>query len=290
MQNADMDFLNKHRKYIIGLIDQISSNVTKDGIETLGKFRFLDWPSTPNKEGVEAGYRALLVWALKDAQKLCDILGEKDAAKKCSSTVDKLNRKIMGHNNLKQAAALMTIAGILDPAKACKQVIAVDGASRFSTFYGLYMLDALSMAGMHDQALEIALTYWGGMLDMGATTFWEDFNVEWMNNTARLDEFTPEGMNDIHGSFGAYCYPSYRHSLCHGWSSGVTAWLSENVLGIKVIEAGCKTLKIEPHLGNLEWVEGSFPTPLGIVKVKHTKLANGKIETKVDAPEGIKII
>jgi hypothetical protein len=196
----------------------------------------------------------------------------------------------MGHNNLKQAAALMTIAGILDPAKACKQVIAVDGASRFSTFYGLYMLDALSMAGMYDQALEIALTYWGGMLDMGATTFWEDFNVEWMNNTARLDEFTPEGMNDIHGSFGAYCYPSYRHSLCHGWSSGVTAWLSENVLGIKVIEAGCKTLKIEPHLGNLEWVEGSFPTPLGIVKVKHTKLANGKIETKVDAPEGIKII
>ena len=290
MQNADIEFLNKHREYIVGLIKQISSKIDDEGTETLGKFRFLDWPSTPNKEGVEAGYRALLVWALKDAQKLCEILREKESINTCIKAIEKLNRNIKDHNNLKQAAALMAVAGILDPVKASNEVVAVDGAARFSTFYGLYMLDALSMAGMHEKALDIAITYWGGMLDMGATTFWEDFNIEWMENTARLDEFTPEGMNDIHGSFGDYCYPSYRHSLCHGWASGVTAWLTENVLGIKVVEAGCKTLKIEPHLGSLEWVEGSFPTPLGIVKVKHSKLENGEIESEIDAPDGIKII
>ncbi|HKI88559.1 MAG TPA: alpha-L-rhamnosidase C-terminal domain-containing protein, partial [Draconibacterium sp.] len=253
-------------------------------------FKFLDWPSTPNRKGVEAGYRALLVWALKDAGMLCNVLGEKEAAKKCTSSIKNLNKKIMDHNNLKQAAALMAVAGLLDPKKACDDVVAVDGAARFSTFYGLYMLDALSMAGMYQKALDIISAYWGGMLDMGATTFWEDFDIDWMKNSARLDEFTPEGMNDIHGSFGAYCYPSYRLSMCHGWSSGVTAWLTENVLGIKVVEPGCKTLKIEPHLGNLKWVEGTFPTPMGVVKVKHTRLANGEIETKVDAPEGIKIL
>ncbi len=290
MQNADYAFMDKHRKYIMGLIDQIDSNIQEDGTETMGKFRFLDWPSSPNKEGVEAGFRALLVWALKDASALCEVLQEKEAKQKCNYAIEKLNRKVMDHNNLKQAAALMAVAGILDPEKACNEVIAVDGAARFSTFYGLYMLDALSMAGMHNQALDIIDSYWGGMLDMGATTFWEDFNIDWMKNSARLDEFTPEGMNDIHGSFGAYCYPSYRHSLCHGWSSGVTAWLTKNVLGIQVVEAGCKTLKIEPHLGDLEWVEGSFPTPFGVVKVKHIKSENGKIKTKVDAPKGIKII
>lgn len=290
MQNADIAFLQKHRDYIVGLIGQIASEIKDDGTETMGKFRFLDWPSSPNKEGVEAGFRALLVWALNDAKILCDILGEKEAKLKCITSIEKLSKKVMEHNNLKQAAALMAVAGLLDPVVACKEVVAVDGAARFSTFYGLYMLDALSMAGMHDQALQIISDYWGGMLDMGATTFWEDFNIDWMKNSARLDEFTSEGMNDIHGSFGDYCYPSYRHSLCHGWSSGVTAWLTENVLGIKVVEAGCKTLKIEPHLGNLEWVEGSFPTPMGVVKVKHTKLANGKIESKVEAPDGIKII
>lgn len=290
MQNADIDFLNKHKDYIVGLIDQISSGIDDNGIETLGGFRFLDWPSTPNKEGVEAGYRALLIWALKDAIKLCEILDEKESMVKCEAAIKKLNKNVMHHNNLKQAAALMVVAGILDPVKASNDVVGVNGAADFSTFYGLYMLDALSLANKHNDALDIIDAYWGGMLDMGATTFWEDFNVEWIENSARIDEFTPEGMNDIHGSFGAYCYPSYRHSLCHGWASGVTAWLSENVLGVTVVEAGCKTIKIEPHLGDLEWVEGSFPTPMGVVKIKHTKMKNGKIKTEVDAPDGVKVI
>lgn len=290
MQNADLSFLKKHKDYIIGLIDQISLGISDDGTETLSKFRFLDWPSSPNKKGVEAGYRALLIWALHDAQKLCEILGEDECAHQCVSSIEKLNRKIMPHNNLKQAAALMAVAGILDPGKACHEVVAVDGAARFSTFYGLYMLDALSLAGMYNEALGIINSYWGGMIDMGATTFWEDFNIEWMNNSARIDEFTPKGMNDIHGDFGGYCYPGYRHSLCHGWSSGVTAWLTENVLGIKIVEPGCKILKIEPHLGDLDWVEGSFPTPLGVVKVKYTKQECGKVKTEVEAPDGIQIV
>ncbi|MCB9330957.1 MAG: alpha-L-rhamnosidase [Lewinellaceae bacterium] len=289
MQNGDLDFLEKHRAYIVGLIDLIASKIDADGAEEMGKFRFLDWPSSPNKAGVEAGFRALLVWALTDARKLCEVLDEKEAMATCTAAIARLNQNVMDHNNLKQAAALMAVAGLLDPVKACKEVVAIDGAARFSTFYGLYMLDALAMADMHDEAIDIILAYWGGMLDMGATTFWEDFNIEWMENSARLDEFTPAGMNDIHGSFGAYCYPSYRHSLCHGWSSGATAWLTENVLGIKILEPGCKTLKIEPHLGSLEWVEGSFPTPLGVVRVKHTRLENGEVETKVDAPDGITI-
>lgn len=290
MQNGDLGYLKKHRDYIVGLIDLIDSKIADDGTETLSPFRFLDWPSTPNTEGVEAGYRALLVWALNDAQKLCEVLDEPESAATCVSAIGNLNRKIKGHNDLKQAAALMARAGIMKPEKASNEVVAVDGAKRFSTFYGLYMLDALAMAGMHDQALQIISDYWGGMLDMGATTFWEDFNIEWMENSARLDEFTPEGMNDIHGDFGDYCYPSYRHSFCHGWASGPTSWLTENVLGITIAEPGCKTLKIEPHLGDLQWAAGTFPTPYGVVKVKHTKLENGEIESEIEAPEEIKIL
>ena len=52
----------------------------------------------------------------------------------------------------------------------------------------------------------------------------------------------------------------------------------------------CKVLKIVPHLGDLKFVEGTFPTPFGVVKIKHTKLANGKVESKIDAPKGVKII
>lgn len=290
MQNGDLAFLRSHGEYITGLIDQIDAQIGEDGTESLSNFRFLDWPSTPNAEGVEAGYRALLMWALRDAGVLCKILDQPLSAAKCAAAMEKLRRKVMGHNMLKQAAALMAVAGVMDPGEACREVVAVDGPRRFSTFYGLYMLEALGLAGMHNQALDIIKAYWGGMLDMGATTFWEDFNVEWMENSTRIDEFPVEGKNDIHGSFGAYCYPSYRHSLCHGWASGATSWLTENVLGIRVLEPACKTIQIEPHLGHLQWAEGSYPTPYGVVRVKHTRRADGTIDTRVVAPKEVTVI
>ncbi|MGE4587844.1 MAG: alpha-L-rhamnosidase C-terminal domain-containing protein, partial [Mangrovibacterium sp.] len=75
----------------------------------------------------------------------------------------------------------------------------------------------------------------------------------------------------------------------HGWSSGVTAWLTENILGVKVLEPGCRALKIKPHMGRLKWVEGSYPTPLGTVRIKHTRKEDGTIHSEVYAPEGIRI-
>ena len=95
------------------------------------------------------------------------------------------------------------------------------------------MLEALAKAGEYEKAIDIINTFWGAMLDLGATTFWEDFNLDWIPNAAPIDEPVPAGKKDIHGDFGAYCYPGFRHSLCHGWSSGPTTWLSDHVLGIK---------------------------------------------------------
>ncbi|MDH6342408.1 alpha-L-rhamnosidase [Parabacteroides sp. PFB2-12] len=288
--SGDMGLLMNHKDYILGLIDQINERVDEEGNEELSPNRFLDWPSSPNEEGVEAGYRALIVWAMQDAANLCKILKEPAYAEKATACMNRMNRRVKDHNNLKQAASLMAIAGILDPAKACDEVVSVGGAKGFSTFYGYYMLQAQALAGQYDEALRVIRQYWGGMLDMGATTFWEDFNLEWMENAARLDELTPPGKKDIHGDFGAYCYPGFRHSFCHGWASGPTAWLTEHVLGVKVIEPGCKVLKITPNLGDLEWVEGTFPTPHGVVKIKHTKKADGTISSKIEAPRGVKVI
>ena len=128
------------------------------------------------------------------------------------------------------------------------------------------------------------------MLDLGATTFWEDFNLDWIPNAAPIDEPVPAGKKDIHGDFGAYCYPGFRHSLCHGWSSGPTTWLSDHVLGIKIVNVERKQISIEPHLGKLEWAKGTYPTPWGLIEVSHEKKADGKITTKVKLPKGVKQI
>ena len=290
MYGGDTDFLTKHKAYILGLVDQISAKVDENGVENLSSTRFLDWPSSSNPEGVEAGYRALIVWAMKDAEKLCHFLNEPAAADKAHICVERMNRLVKDPYSLKQAASLMAIAGISDPVQACNDVVSVGGAKGFSTFYGYYMLQAQALAGQYQQAIDIIRQYWGGMLDMGATTFWEDFDLEWTTNAARLDEVTPEGKKDIHGDFGAYCYPGFRHSFCHGWSSGPTAWLTEHVLGVSVLEPGCRKIKIEPHLGSLEWAEGTFPTPHGVVHIKVTKDKNNKINTKIRAPKGVKVL
>jgi len=152
------------------------------------------------------------------------------------------------------------------------------------------MLQAMAKAGDYAGAMACIREYWGAMLDLGATTFWEDFDLEWMDNAARIDELVPEGKVDVHATYGKYCYIGLRHSLCHGWASGPTAWLSQHVLGVEVVEPGCKTVRIRPNLGDLQWVEGTYPTPMGAIKIRHEKRPDGKVVSKIEAPKGVKVI
>ena len=71
------------------------------------------------------------------------------------------------------------------------------------------MLQAQAQANNYSGALDMIRSYWGGMLQMGATTFWEDFDVEWMENAGRIDEITPQGKKDIHADFGRFCYTGF---------------------------------------------------------------------------------
>lgn len=289
MRFGHKEYLEKHRDYILGLVDLIDKCIDAQGNDAMGA-HFLDWPSSTNPEGVDAGYHALLVWAMQDAQRMSILLGDEARAQKCREVEDRLRRKVVNPNGLKQAASLMAIAGLMDPAKACRDYVSVGGPKGFSTFYGYYMLEALAMDGRYEEAMDIISQYWGGMLDMGATTFWEDFDLEWTRNAGRIDDFVPEGKKDIHGDFGAYCYPGFRHSFCHGWASGPTAWMSTHVLGVEILEAGCKRVRITPHLGRLQWAEGTFPTPYGQISIRHERRADGSVKSSIKAPKGVKVV
>ena len=289
--HGNLEYLKEQKQYLTGLIELLLTKIEASGKEKLdGGERFLDWPSSPNRKGVDAGLQALMVIAFQSAAEMYTALDEKLLASKCTQTVELMKKYVPDHNQLKQAASLMSLAGMMPAGQANSEVVNVGGARGFSTFYGYYMLQAQAKAGDYQSALNNIRQYWGGMLDMGATTFWEDFDVDWMENAAGIDELVPEGKKDIHADFGAYCYKNLRHSLCHGWASGPTAWLSEHILGVKVEEAGCKVIRIEPNLGDLKWVEGTFPTPYGVVSIKHTKDANGKVKTEVKTPKEIKIV
>ncbi len=169
-------------------------------------------------------------------------------------------------------------------------VLKPGGPRDLSTFYGFYVLQALAKAEEIDTALDFISTYWGGMLDLGATTFWEDFDLAWSQNAARIDDLVPAGKKDIHGQCGDYCYKGFRHSFCHGWASGPTAWLSQHVLGVRPLEPGFSSALVAPRLGRLRWVEGSYPTPLGPVRVRHEKASDGEVRSEIAAPRGVHIV
>ncbi|MBB5437637.1 hypothetical protein HDC92_001309 [Pedobacter sp. AK017] len=290
MKNGNLAYLKEQKTYLNGLVKQIVARVGNDNKEHMDGTRFLDWPSSENPKGIHAGLQAMTVWSLATAAKISVLVGDKETEALCNLTVTRMKKYIPDVNNSKQAAALMAIAGITTAEKANKEVLSVGGAKNFSTFYGYYMLETKAKAGDYQGAIDVIREYWGAMLDLGATTFWEDFNMDWLPNASRIDEPVPAGKIDIHGDYGAYCYVGFRHSLCHGWASGPTSWLTEHVLGIKVMAPGSKIIKITPHLGDLKFAEGTFPTPYGVVKVKHTKLANGKIHSEITGPKQVKII
>lgn len=288
-QNGNLGYLKEQRDYLKQLLPHLISKIGNDNKEKLDGNRFLDWPSSENKPGVDAGLQAMMIWALTAGAEICQILEESALKKDCENAIEKLKKHVPPHNNSKQAAALMALANMVPAKVANQEVLSVGGAKNFSTFYGYYMLQAKAKAGDHQGAIDAIRSYWGAMLALGATSFWEDFNLDWLP-ASRIDEMPKPGQKDIHGDFGGYCYVGFRHSLSHGWASGPTPWLTEHVLGIKVVEAGCKTIRISPNLGDLQFAEGTYPTPLGILKVKHTKTGDGKINSEINAPRGIRII
>jgi len=92
--------------------------------------------------------------------------------------------------------------------------------------------------------------YWGGMLNLGATSFWEEYNP------------TKTGADH----YAMYGRP-FGKSLCHAWGASPIYLLGKYYLGVKPTAPGYQQYVIEPQLGGLQWMEGSIPTANGDIKV-----------------------
>lgn len=61
-----------------------------------------------------------------------------------------------------------------------------------------YLIDAMLLCGMKQEAKQYLTDYWGGMVDKGADTFWEAYDPN--------DDFiSPYGFSPV-------------NSACHAWS------------------------------------------------------------------------
>lgn len=283
---GDKAYLQEQYIYLAALLNHVMEQMNGTR-EAFPEGRFIDWPSNDQPAVIHAGLQALSVRALEAGAEMAGWLGDSALKEKCLSVSRELRQYVPDMVGNSQAAALLSLSGMVGAAEA-SAIILQNGPEAFTSFMGYYLLEALARSGHYAEAMQLMSEYWGRMLDLGATTFWEDFNYRDAKNAARIDEVVPEGRFDIHADGGAWCYVGLRHSFCHGWASGPTAWLSAHVLGIEPVDPGCKTVRITPHLGQLDWAEGTFPTPYGVIEVSHSLRSDGSVQSKVKLPKGIK--
>ncbi len=283
--NGHIGFLRENREYLLGLTRQIGGLIDENGNLKLPQY-FLDHTHVNTPEAV-CGVSALAVMAMRRASLLLKDLGEDEGAGYASTVSEKIRPKISDIGYCKAAMSLALLAGLVSDREA-EKVLTSDGYNGISTFLSLYYLQALSRIGRIDYAAGFMRGFFGRMLEMGATTFWESFELPWAEDSCPIDRIPKEGEKSVHASFGAGCYKGLRNSLCHGWSSGCAPFLLETVLGIHV-SGVTGEIFVSPRLGDLSFAEGTYPLPDGRTFSVRAEKQDGMTAVRVDAPEDCKV-
>ena len=215
-------YARKQLPYIKKLLRLFDGLVDGKGNIADGGRALVDWP-TKGSVDEPIGNRAIFLMAMNGTARMLEALGED--TKQAEEIKRRLLLQPMQVKEKKQVIALKYFAvGELTDEEYAKLI--EGGAKGFSTFMSYYILTAIAS---RDEALSIRLMkeYYGAMLDRGATTFWEDFDLAWLEGSGRIDELD-DTKKDLHGDYGAHCYVGFRHSLCHGWSAGVARFIKEH--------------------------------------------------------------
>lgn len=215
------DFLDRQIDYLEELVKVLNSNVGENG--ELNYDIFVDWPTRGDKDET-TGTRCINLAAAEKAAKILEMYGKK--TEYVCEMIEKLKKGSFEVKSKKQVIGLKYYA-LGEISNNEYELLINGGAAGLSTFMSYFILTAIASRDKK-LAAKIMKEYYGKMLDLGATTFWEDFDVSWAENAGKIDVLPVEGKVDIHGDFGAFCYVGYRHSLCHGWSSGVIKFIEEN--------------------------------------------------------------
>ncbi|MFV0564740.1 MAG: alpha-L-rhamnosidase C-terminal domain-containing protein [Flavobacteriaceae bacterium] len=143
-----------------------------------------------------------------------------------------------------------------------EKVLLNDDILKITTPYmRFYELEALCAMGEQEFVLNEIRNYWGGMLDLGATSFWEKYD--------------PNQSGKTH--LEMYGRP-YGKSLCHAWGASPVYLFGRYYLGVEPTSPGYKTYEVKPNLGGLRWMEGQVPTPNGNIEL-HCSTTEIKIKT-----------
>lgn len=288
---GDREFVKQFYPRMQSLMDFCLSRRNGNGMmEGLaGDWVFIDWADFKMSKSGEVSFEQLLFCRSLETMALCaDIMGDIENEARYASLASDLKSKLFTsfwsanknafiHNRengimSEQVTPFTNMFAVLfdyldaEKTKAVKDNVLLNpDALKITTPYmRFYELEALCMLGEYRHVLKEIRDYWGGMLNLGATSFWEKYNP---------DETGTEHLAMYGRPFGK--------SLCHAWGASPIYLLGKYYLGVKPEKEGYKEFSIRPVLGDLKWMEGSVPTPKGDIKVYMDKK-----QIKISATEG----
>ena len=175
---------------------------------------FFDW-----REGLDADapIQGAVIFALQQTYELAVMLGKESEVPHWPRIAEKMKKAAMKRYYDKsrgvfvsgpdsQVSVLgqtwMIKSGVVSGKQAQKAIqtaLADDSTVMPGTPYAThYLVDAMLICGMYDQARDYLTDYWGGMVEKGADTFWEAYDP-------RNDYISPYNFHPL-------------NSYCHAWS------------------------------------------------------------------------
>ena len=148
----------------------------------------------PNCPEARRAYRMLVIWALRDFSASSRIAGIIPVSEKYFAAAEGLIKTVRKKENWfsafgMHAAADAINSGFATPAEISSMIalqfenLPADELASFTPFNQFFIVRALFEANRTDLAVEHIRAVWGGMLRLGATSFWEVYSPQWLNNS-----------------------------------------------------------------------------------------------------------
>lgn len=276
LYTGNKEFIRQYYPRMKSLMEFVLSRRNKDGLlEGLsGDWIFIDWADGLSKQGEVSFEQLLLARSLEAMSISAAVAADQPGADKYRQLATELKAKLFSlyWSSSKQALVHSRVNGVptpyvtryanmfaiffdyLSPAQqqsVKERVLLNDSVQKITTPYmRFYELEALCAMGEQSYVLKEMKDYWGGMLNLGATSFWEEYN--------------PAKKGTEH--LAMYGRP-YGKSLCHAWGASPVYLLGKYYLGVKPTAPGYASYVVEPRLGGLQWMQGGVPTPNGNISL-----------------------
>lgn len=134
----------------------------------------------------------------------------------------------------------------------------------YTPFMKFYEMCTYAELGKIDYVLSYVKEYWGAMIKLGATTFWERFDPE-------------QKGAERYAMYGR----KYGKSLCHSWGAGPLYIIGKYVVGLSPYEVGYEKFILNPLYGELHY-KSELPLPKGHIKVEYDGKSLTVFSTETD--------